>query len=187
MHARLLMRSALSTKPKRAGATSGCLCGTVTPCTDGIFGVATWAWRQQRQRSTEPMQRAHTSGAFGVGKLTSARVTAHNRRDTCLTACFAGAILREHIAFALIQPPASSRLNPAPSSKDNAPPSTQCCVCNRPRRRSAARASERHAWCGGAQQPMKQVQKGCKLLWQMSGFDKSSCWCEEAQSHAGGS
>ena len=104
MHARLLMRSALSTKPKRAGATSGCLCGTVTPCADGVHGVETWAWRRQRQHSTEPVQRAHTSGAFGAGKLTSARVTARNRRGTCLTACFAGAILREHAAIASFRP-----------------------------------------------------------------------------------
>ena len=33
MHARLLMRSALSTKPKAAGGTCGSLGGCVTPCT----------------------------------------------------------------------------------------------------------------------------------------------------------
>ena len=33
MQARLLIRSALSTKPNFAGATSGWLFGTVTPCT----------------------------------------------------------------------------------------------------------------------------------------------------------
>ena len=32
MHARLLMRSALSTNPKAAGGTSGSLGGCVTPC-----------------------------------------------------------------------------------------------------------------------------------------------------------